>query len=103
MHLSEICAGAAHTSSRVNAQSTSNEQPHPYGLMIECDGVLVDIHKDCHRVAFNQAFEVRSMSSEALPVLCQASLLVATTPSAISQLKLAMSTIALLLWHVKNR
>ncbi len=28
--------------------------------MIEVDGVLVDIHKDCHRVAFNQAFEVSS-------------------------------------------
>lgn len=33
---------------------------HPYGLMVECDGVLVDIHKDAHRVAFNQAFEVCS-------------------------------------------
>lgn len=26
--------------------------------MVECDGVLVDIHKDAHRVAFNKAFEV---------------------------------------------
>lgn len=40
------------------AQSTSIGQPHQYGLMIECDGVLVDIHKDCHRVAFNMAFQV---------------------------------------------
>ena len=31
---------------------------HPYGLIVECDGVLVDIHKDAHRVAFNKAFEV---------------------------------------------
>ena len=42
----------------VRAQSSSIGQPHKYGLMIEVDGVLVDIHKDCHRVAFNQAFEV---------------------------------------------
>jgi len=44
----------------VRAQSSSIGQPHTYGLMIEVDGVLVDIHKDCHRVAFNQAFEVSS-------------------------------------------
>lgn len=43
---------------KANAQSTSIGQPLKYGLMIECDGVLVDIHKDCHRVAFNMAFEV---------------------------------------------
>lgn len=43
---------------RASAQSTSIGESHQYGLMIECDGVLVDIHKDCHRVAFNKAFEV---------------------------------------------
>ena len=43
---------------KANAQSTSSGQPIKYGMMIECDGVLVDIHKDCHRVAFNMAFEV---------------------------------------------
>ena len=36
--------------------------------MIEVDGVLVDIHKDCHRVAFNQAFEVSDAMS---PCICQ--------------------------------
>ena len=51
-------AGQRHAHLRA-AQSTSIGQPHQYGLMIECDGVLVDIHKDCHRVAFNMAFEVR--------------------------------------------
>lgn len=44
---------------KASAESTSIGEPHQYGLMIECDGVLVDIHKDCHRVAFNKAFEVR--------------------------------------------
>lgn len=42
---------------KASAESTSIGEPHQYGLMIECDGVLVDIHKDCHRVAFNKAFE----------------------------------------------
>ncbi|DBB09328.1 TPA: hypothetical protein ACH3X3_007907 [Trebouxia sp. C0006] len=49
--------GHTHPSSVVRAQSSSIGHPHTYGLMIEVDGVLVDIHKDCHRVAFNQAFE----------------------------------------------
>lgn len=43
---------------KASGHSTSIGEPHQYGLMIECDGVLVDIHKDCHRVAFNKAFEV---------------------------------------------
>ncbi|KAL3149056.1 hypothetical protein ABBQ32_001901 [Trebouxia sp. C0010 RCD-2024] len=42
---------------KASGHSTSIGEPHQYGLMIECDGVLVDIHKDCHRVAFNKAFE----------------------------------------------
>ncbi|KAK9901645.1 hypothetical protein WJX75_006354 [Coccomyxa subellipsoidea] len=28
----------------------------PFGLLLECDGVLIDTHKDGHRVAFNSAF-----------------------------------------------
>lgn len=52
-------AGQRPAQLRATAPSTSIGQPHQYGLMIECDGVLVDIHKDCHRVAFNMAFEVR--------------------------------------------
>ena len=51
---------------RTSAQSTRNGEPHQYGLMIECDGVLVDIHKDCHRVAFNKAFEVCLLLSDLL-------------------------------------
>ena len=51
---------------KTSAQSTSNVEPHQYGLMIECDGVLVDIHKDCHRVAFNKAFEVCLLLSDLL-------------------------------------
>eukprot|EP00894_Picocystis_sp_ML_P005355 jgi/Pico_ML_1/55872/g1493.t1 len=27
------------------------------GLLLECDGVMVDVHRDAHRVAFNQAFQ----------------------------------------------
>lgn len=51
-------AGQRHARVKATAQRTSTGQPLKYGLMIECDGVLVDIHKDCHRVAFNMAFEV---------------------------------------------
>lgn len=43
---------------RLQAGTSQLSSSHPYGLMVECDGVLVDIHKDAHRVAFNQAFEV---------------------------------------------
>lgn len=31
----------------------------PLGIIIECDGALVDAHGEGHRVAFNRAFEVR--------------------------------------------
>ncbi|KAK9807404.1 hypothetical protein WJX73_000842 [Symbiochloris irregularis] len=31
--------------------------PQNIGLLIECDGVLLDVHKDGHRVAFNRAFQ----------------------------------------------
>lgn len=34
--------------------------PQNIGLLIECDGVLLDVHKDGHRVAFNRAFQVSS-------------------------------------------
>lgn len=27
-------------------------------MLLECDGVLVDLHGDGHRVAFNEAFKV---------------------------------------------
>lgn len=30
---------------------------HAMGLLLECDGVMVDVHRDAHRVAFNQAFQ----------------------------------------------
>lgn len=30
----------------------------PVGLLIECDGALVDAHVEGHRVAFNRAFSV---------------------------------------------
>jgi hypothetical protein len=28
------------------------------GLLLECDGVVVDTHSEGHRVAFNRAFQV---------------------------------------------
>ena len=31
----------------------------PLGVIIECDGALVDAHGEGHRVAFNRAFSVR--------------------------------------------
>ena len=53
------CAEQERLLQTVQAQASSSiGEPHEYGIMVECDGVLVDIHKDCHRVAFNQAFEV---------------------------------------------
>lgn len=53
-----LSAGQRQAQMKATALSTGTGQPLKYGLMIECDGVLVDIHKDCHRVAFNMAFEV---------------------------------------------
>lgn len=41
---------------RVSASAA--ESPR-LGLLIECDGVLVDTHMDGHRVAFNRAFGVK--------------------------------------------
>lgn len=65
-HFSGCCAEQRLRHVLVNSLSTSVGPPHQYGLMIECDGVLVDIHKDCHRVAFNKAFEVH-LHSLAMP------------------------------------
>ena len=31
------------------------------GLLLECDGVMVDVHRDAHRVAFNQAFRAMGL------------------------------------------
>ena len=36
------------------------------GLLVECDGVLCDTHREGHRVAFNRAFSVSSRRSPAL-------------------------------------
>ena len=32
----------------------------PIGILLECDGVLIDAHREGHRVAFNRAFTVRA-------------------------------------------
>ena len=32
-------------------------------VMIECDGALVDVHGDGHRVAFNRAFQAKGVVS----------------------------------------
>jgi len=36
------------------------------GLLVECDGVLCDTHREGHRVAFNRAFSVSSRRAPAL-------------------------------------
>ena len=30
----------------------------PTGILLECDGVMIDAHREGHRVAFNRAFTV---------------------------------------------
>lgn len=39
-----------------NVRARAKEASAPVGLLLECDGVLVDVHRDAHRVAFNEAF-----------------------------------------------
>ena len=39
------------------------------GVIIECDGALVDAHVNGHMVAFNRAFSVSFAASKAGPVL----------------------------------
>lgn len=42
---------------RSQATSTAEKQPGRPALLLECDGVVVDLHMDGHRVAFNKAFQ----------------------------------------------
>ena len=37
----------------------------PIGILLECDGVLIDAHREGHRVAFNRAFTVRAAHTPA--------------------------------------
>jgi hypothetical protein len=47
------------------------EAPSPsYCVVIECDGVLMDVHNDGHRRAFNAAFEVRRPARRRPPYCC---------------------------------
>lgn len=38
------------------------------GLIIECDGAIVDAHLEGHRVAFNRAFSVSGLRVSLSPV-----------------------------------
>ena len=50
-------------SCRVRAAEDGQESKPQYGLLIECDGVLCDTHREGHRVAFNRAFSVSPILS----------------------------------------
>lgn len=58
----------------VRAAEASQDSKPQYGLLIECDGVLCDTHREGHRVAFNRAFSVSTSASYAhvtlVPMSC---------------------------------
>ena len=60
MRRQEQCRKSRRTS-RAIRPSAGGAARAPFGLLLECDGVLVDTHKDGHRVAFNSAFSVSPM------------------------------------------
>lgn len=43
---------------RASADGEGQASAGPYGLILECDGVVLDTHLDGHREAFNRAFQV---------------------------------------------
>ena len=47
----------------MRAAEASQDSKPQYGLLIECDGVLCDTHREGHRVAFNRAFSVSPSAS----------------------------------------
>ena len=50
-------------SCRVQAAEDGQDSKPQYGLLLECDGVLCDTHREGHRVAFNRAFSVSPLLS----------------------------------------
>ena len=38
------------------SETTEAESPEPMLIVVECDGVLCDVHLDGHREAFNETF-----------------------------------------------
>ncbi len=57
MRREQQCRRGRRTCRSIRTCASSGGGPS-FGLLLECDGVLVDTHNDGHRVAFNRAFSV---------------------------------------------